>query len=249
MIPIDKRISLIKIHGKMKNPILCLFMLLVSGNLFGQNQPDFESFQGFNVSTKINSEIVDPVFYEYIEEEEKILRFQNTSILDIDQQTEESLVKGMFNLTGRIPGDLFLSGEGKNSLNKLKAEIQKDSLRNFCILSHKLSFSFGGQPLSVLKIIEYNDSVAVGVHSIQFKKKGTWWFISDISQVKEIEETVKHIKTEFFWEFYNSSDSKDHKVNELRKMVKDKDGVLDIMKLSHLIIESRNQMEEYCDFL
>lgn len=69
---------------------------------------------------------------------------------------------------------------------------------------------------------------------------GTWKQVS-LPEIRYIESTVLSIRTNIFWELYNKRSSEIPGVNEVRKVVKDEEGLLNIGLLSDFVNKERKK--------
>lgn len=222
-----------------------LFLLFVR-DTFSQ-QIDYSNFKGDNVSVSLKVRLTNPSFFEYSSKKGELNFFPITMGSKSLQGSSEELVSFYYRAQTKPEINQFVS---VNAVNKYSGFMyqKNDSSKNYLGLVHKLTFDFGGLETSIIKYFELKDSVVVAYSLIQLQRNNGSWQMVNIMELDNIEFSIRSLKTKYFWEFYNQSESKIPIINDLRKQARIEDKILDIEKLGQLIKLNKSKLKEYCDF-
>ena len=209
--------------------IIGLALLLKTINCYTQNI-DYSVFKGKPLKASISVRIDQPYFCTYKDYAYPAfyLRFKNGYN---NNTTVENLILSAY---CRSINDLTVvpryNGANPNS-----------GIRNGLILAHKLTFFWQGVETSIVKFYEMKDSIVGKPLSVQLQNIDNAWKQVDLEGIKYIENALLSIQTNMFWELFNKDESNVPGIIEIRKKVKDDEGILNISLLSNFINQERKK--------
>jgi hypothetical protein len=227
--------------------LLFSFLFLLFARETFPQQIDYSKFKGENVSVSLKIRLSNPSLFEYSSRKGELNFFPITIGSKGLQGTSEELVSLYYKAqTKQEISQLAPS----NAINKYSGFVyqKNDSSKNYLGLVHKLTFDFGGSETAIIKYFEFKDSVVIAYSSIQLQKNNDKWQMVSIKELDNIELSIRSLKTKYFWEFYNQSESTVSFINDLRKQARTENRILDIERLGQLIKSNKSKLKEYCDF-
>ena len=205
-----------------KNILVYIILVLTVTYSFGQNI-DYSKFKGKKIKVNQITQINKPFIYDY--------QVNSSNGLD-------SLI---FNIIPNKTAERILTENKKNLFLK-----NKEKKNNFLKLKYKLIFENQGYLVSIIKYNEVKDSIISLPKSIVLIKKNNIWKEIDSENAIIIEYVVRNIGIEAFWQFYNNEDdSRYPEINNLKPLVKDANGVLNIEKLAKVLKENKGALSKY----
>lgn len=203
---------------------LFLFLFLYKASY---SQTNYEAFKGKGVKTITPTRLVKPYFCQYKDSMYNPIRF---------------IYQSGFN-SASTPEDIIYSAYcgasvGLNTVPVYSGINPDTSNRNGIILIHKLTFFWQGVETAIVKFAEMKDSVLGKPSIVQLQHIGNGWQSSNINGIKNIENVILSIRTNFFWEF-NNRKSEIALVSNSYPKVKNEEGILNIDLFSDFINQLR----------
>ncbi len=234
--------SLIVKHGNMNEKLL-IFLLFGFCKIGYCQTTNYSNFKGVNVKVQLTNRIEAPYFKQYgnpfKKEYIKMTAFNRFNFSDTPEEI-------LFNVYTSSSDNQLKRSFAKNTKIDLTSFKQtsnlSDSLKDFLVLRHKLTFNLNDQELAIIKYTQYKDSVALGDYSIQVLGNKKIWQGVKLKEFSEIEFAVLSITADEFWSFHKKGklDENDKYIApEILEKVKDEDGVLNLSKLASFIRERK----------
>lgn len=203
-----------------------LFLLLFLFELT-YSQTNYETMKGQETKTITPTRLINPYFCQYEDSIYNPVRF---------------IYQSGFNGVS-TPEDIIYSAYcgasvGLNSVPVYNGIKPDTTNRNGIILIHKLTFFWQGVETAVVKFAEMKDSIIGKPSIVQLQYTGNNWQPSNINDIKNIENVMLSIRTNFFWEF-NNRKSEMAVVSGSYSKVKDEEGILNIDLLSNFLSQLR----------
>ncbi len=192
-------------------------------------QVDYSQFKGKAVKVSIPIRLDQPYFCEYRDSTSSPIRLVYNADFSSSATPEDFLLSAYCGTLGGVSAPVY---------NGPKPDT---TLRNGLMLIHKLTFFWQGVETSVVKFAEMKDSLVGQPYSIMLQHVGGTWKQVSLPEIRYIESTVLSIRTNIFWELYNKRSSEIPGVNEVRKVVKDEEGLLNIGLLSDFVNKERKK--------
>ncbi|WP_440880856.1 hypothetical protein [Tenacibaculum sp. C7A-26P2] len=201
-----------------------LIFILFPICLFSQNV-DYSKFIGNKVKINKVGELDKPYLLSY-----KILNNDRDSILyDVigKQDLESKLILDKQNI--------FLNNIGESNSNGIN-------------LILKFSFSHNEGLISFIKYKEILDGIKSRPKIQGYIRRGDTWLKLENEKFENVIYVIKNLKIISFWEFYSKENNENFpKINKLKPLVKDSNGVLNIDKLAKVIKDNKSLLFEYLD--
>ncbi len=199
-------------------------LLFLALPLCASAQTNYEVFKGESVKTVTAVRLVEPYFCTYRDSNYNPIRLKYRAGLN-SQTTPEDIIQakycGNYNGLPKVP---VYKGTKPDSTEK-----------NGLVLIHKLTFFWQGTETAIVKFAEMKDSIMGKPIVIQLQKAGNIWNLSEIKEINYIEKVIASIRTDMFWEIYTKADGQFPTINQMKKKVKDEEGLLNINMLSEYL--------------
>lgn len=202
----------------------CKIYLLVLLPFICNSQIDFTKFKGDKVNINNITQLNKPFIYDYA------INSSDGKDSIIYQTSDVNKAESILAYSNRY---ILVSNEDK---------------KNFLKLKYKFSFKTKGRLASMIKYKEARDSILSEYKVIYIiKEKGTW-IESNVENMNSIRYVILNLSLKAFWEFYNTTDNPSHpKINALKPLVKDENGVLNIEKLAEVLRDNKEELKEYLE--
>lgn len=235
----------------MKALKVILTLLFVNSIYWLNAQIDYKSFKGEKVNTSIELKLKNVFFKVYGNErfdsfEEFIVKNNNLS-----KDYPENLLHLLYSVDNKRDYSAIFKGKTPKITSKeLQDRSLSDTLINQIRLIHRLTFDYNSHSLAFLKYKRFKDSISYSSELIALEKDlntATWKIIVE-SEFPNTEYAIKRLKSSAFWQFFNRHNDDDYpKINVLKPMVQDSNGILDIEKLGEVIKKNKTQLSDYLD--
>ena len=137
--------------------------------------------------------------------------------------------------------------KNENYTNIIEKETIKNSNVDSIFIEQSLAYMQASPMMMIVKYHEVKNKVSVNSKSLVFiKSAGTWQ--SQANAYKEIRYVVEHLKTESLWDLYSSNPRTNNILQDMKKAVKNAQGIIDITKLAVFMEQNKNKLIDICDF-
>lgn len=206
--------------------ILIFIITICSAKVFCQ-EVNYEAFVGKPVRVSIPVRLDQPYFCQYKDSMYNPIRFIYQSGFNSASSPEDIIYSAYSGASVGLKTVPVYNGINPDTSN-----------RNGIILIHKLTFFWQGVETAIVKFAEMKDSIIGKPSIVQLQHIGNGWQSSNINGIKNIENVILSIRTNFFWEFNNRKSEIPLVTNSYPK-VKNEEGILNIDLFSDFINQLR----------
>jgi hypothetical protein len=147
-----------------------------------------------------------------------------------------SFNKYLINSETKVENDEYI--KLKQQLISSNFFVQEKSFKNYLKIKSKLSFIWNGERIILINYKTVNDK----------DEKNNLIFCTNKSFDLSILKSILNLSNDSFWQFYNSENNLNYpEINNLKPLVKDADGVLNIYKLAEVIEKNKVLLSKYMD--
>ncbi len=199
----------------------------IYASTFSQNV-DYSLFKGNPVKVSIPVRLDQPYFCEYRDSSSNPLRMVYKAGFNSLSTPENILFSAYCGAEGSVSNTPVYNGAKPDTTQ-----------RNGLLFIHKLTFFWQGVETAVVKYAEMKDSIVSKPISVQLQHIGSRWKPVNLPDIKYIENAMLSIRTNIFWELYNKRSSEISGINDIKKVVKNEEGLLNIDLLSDFLAKQK----------
>jgi len=221
--------------------LMCILILLIFKIGFSQ-QINYSKFQGEKFSFSINDKLNKPYFREYGSPNLEYVKIYNSNSSKLRGTPEEILNKIYSSRNVEDLNKQFKPSSRVNYTNyKTQLNVSDDTLRNFLLLRHKLTFNIDDRSeLILIKYTQYVDSIATKDFVVQVNGENNNWKAVQFEDYNDLTFIMINVSAAEFWSLVKKSklDTNDKFIKqEILDKVKNEDGILNLTKLVLLLKE------------